>query len=484
MSDRLQPVSRAASRPRMLLWAAIVAYAAGFGSLSILRHRAFNTGRYDLGNMVQTVWNTAHGHFLQMTSGDGVQISRLAAHFDPILAAFAPLWWIWPSPEMLLVVQAIAVALGALPVFWLARKHLGSDYAGLAFALVYLLYPATEWLTLNEFHPVALACPLLLYAFWYLDEDRILPFAVFAAIAMTTKEEVGLVVAGMGIWYAIKRRPHAGTTIAGAGLLVSVLAIAVVIPHFNSGAASSFYGRYDAIGGSAGGIAKTAVTHPWTLFEQAFQHRDLHYLLHLLVPLSFLFVLSPLVLVAFLPEAALNQLSATPTQTSIHFHYLAAAIPPLVAATVLGAAALTRRFPTRTGAVLATAVAVAVAANWKLGAVPLWTVVPGGEDFQAHDWHFTDHDRIAERAIALVPAHAVVSSTNVLGAHLSARRRVLSLPKLGDATWVVADETRSSYADRVAPLPSAAALVRLRQNPAWRLVFEDDGVLVFHKRST
>jgi uncharacterized membrane protein len=470
-------------KPRVLLWAAIFAYAAGFGSLSILRHRAFNTGRYDLGNMVQTVWNTAHGHFLQMTSGDGVQISRLAAHFDPILAAFAPLWWIWPSPEMLLVVQAIAVALGALPVFWLARKHLGSDRAGLAFALVYLLYPATEWLTLNEFHPVALACPLLLFAFWYLDEDRLLPFIVLAAISMTTKEEVGLVVAGMGVWYAVKRRPRAGTAIAGGGVLVSAVAIAVVIPHFNAGAESSFYGRYDAIGGSAGGIAKTAVTHPWTLFEQAFQHRDLHYLLHLLAPLSFLFVLSPLALVAFLPEAALNQLSATPTQTSIHFHYLAAAIPPLIAATVLGAAALTRRLPTRTGTVLVTAVAVAVAANWKLGAVPLWTVVPGGEDFQAHDWHLTAHDRIANRAIALVPADAVVSSTNVLGAHLSARRRVLSLPKLGDATWVVADEIRSSYADRVAPLPSAAALVRLRQNHAWRLVFEDDGVLVFHKRS-
>jgi uncharacterized membrane protein len=470
-------------KPRVLLWVAVAAYAAGFGSLSILRHRAFNTGRYDLGNMVQTVWNTAHGHFLQMTSGDGVQISRLAAHFDPILAAFAPLWWIWPSPEMLLVVQAVAVALGAVPVFRLARKHIGSERAGLAFALVYLLYPATEWLTLNEFHPVALACPLLLFAFWYLDEGRLLPFAIFAAVAMTTKEEVGLVVAGMGVWYAAKRRPRAGAAIAGAGLLVSAIAVTVVVPHFNSGAESSFYGRYDAIGGSAGGIAKTAVTHPWTLAEQAFQGRDLRYLLHLLVPLSFLFLLSPLALIAFLPEAALNQLSATPTQTSIHFHYLAAAIPPLVAATVLGAAALVRRFPARTGAVLVTAVAVAVAANWKLGAVPLWTVVPGGEDFQAHDWRVTAHDRIAERAIGLVPAGAVVSSTNVLGAHLSARRRVLSLPKLGDATWVVADETRSSYADRVAPLPSASALVRLRRNPDWRLVFEEDGVLVFHKRS-
>jgi uncharacterized membrane protein len=470
-------------RPKALLWAAIAAYAAGFASLSILRHRAFATGRYDLGNMVQTVWNTAHGHFLQMTSGDGVQISRLAAHFDPILAAFAPLWWIWPSPEMLLTVQALAVALGALPVYRLAHKHLGTDRAGLGFALVYLLYPATQWLTLNEFHPVALACPLLLFAFWYLDEDRLAAFAAFAAVAMTTKEEVGLVVAGMGVWYAVRRRPRAGTVIAASGLLVSVIAVAVVIPHFNAGAESAFYGRYDAVGGSAGGIARTAVTHPWTLFEQAFQRRDLHYLLHLLLPLSFLFLLSPLLLVAFVPEVALNQLSSTQTQTSIHFHYTAAAIPPLVAATVLGAAALARRLPGRMPAIVVTAVVVAVGANWKLGAVPLWTAVPGGEDFQAHAWHVTAHDRIAERAIALVPPGAVVSATNVLGAHLSARRRVLSLPELGDATWVVADETRSSYADRVAPLPSAAALVRLRERPDWRLVFEEDGVLVFHRSS-
>src|SRR6476620_2211484 len=205
---RLDPI--APVRPNTPHWAAIASYAAGFASLSILRHRAFNTGRYDLGNMVQTVWNTAHGHFLQMTSGDGRQISRLAAHFDPILAAFAPLWWIWPSPEMLLVVQAVVVALGALPVFWLANKHLRSDRAALGFALVYLLYPATQWLTLNEFHPVALSTPFLLFAFWYLDEDRLVPFAIFAVLAMTTKEEIGFVVAGMGIWYAIRRRTRPG----------------------------------------------------------------------------------------------------------------------------------------------------------------------------------------------------------------------------------------------------------------------------------
>jgi uncharacterized membrane protein len=474
-------VSHLPVRARPLLWTAIAAYAAGFGSLSILRHRAFNTGRYDLGNMVQTVWNTAHGNFLQMTSGDGRQISRLAAHFDPILAVFAPLWWIWPSPELLLTAQAIGIALGALPVFWLAEKHLGSEQAGVAFALAYLLYPATEWLTLNEFHPVALACPLLLFAFWYLEEDRLVPFALFAVLAMTTKEEIGFVVAGLGVWYAVRRRRLAGTAVAGVGVLVSALAIAVVIPHYNAGAESAFYGRYDAIGGSAGGIAKIAVTRPWRLLEEAFQGGDVHYLLHLLLPLALLFLFAPLVLLAAVPELTLNVLSATPTQTSIHFHYVAGAIPPLVIASVLGAAALARRLPARAGTVAAVAVAAALLANWKLGAMPLWGAVPGGEDYQKADWQLTEHDRIAAQAISVVPRHAVVSATNVLGAHLSARRRVLSLPKLSDATWVVADETRSSYADRSAPVPAAAALVRLRRSPDWRLVFERDGVLVFRR---
>src|SRR5213595_4323542 len=110
--------------PKVLLWSAIAAYAAAFSALSVLRHRASQTGRFDLGNMVQAVWSTAHGHPLRMTDLHGDQISRLAAHVDPILVLFAPLWWLWPSADMLLAAQAIAISLGALPTFWLARKHL------------------------------------------------------------------------------------------------------------------------------------------------------------------------------------------------------------------------------------------------------------------------------------------------------------------------------------------------------------------------
>jgi uncharacterized membrane protein len=473
-------VRPALRRPRahVLLAAVIAAYAAGFSALSVLRHDAFFTGRFDLGNMVQAVWSTAHGDPLRMTDLHGDQISRLAAHVDPILVLFAPLWWLWPSPNMLLVVQAVVVALGAVPVFLLARKHLGSARAGLGFALAYLLYPATGWLTLNEFHPVALATPLLLFAFWYLDEDRLFPFALFAIAAAACKEEIPLVVAGFGIWYALaRRRVLAGTAIAAVAGLWAAVAIAVVIPHYNAGAESDFYGRYSEVGGSAGGIVTTLFTHPLRIAEAAFSARDLHYLLDLVAPLAGLCLLAPLVLVAALPELAINLLSATTTQTSIHFHYTAGLIPPLVIGAIFGAKRLSRR----TSYVAAAVVLAALAGNYRLGPIPGWRHVPSGQSFQATAARVTDHDRIAASALDLIPGDAVVSATNTLGAHLSARRRVLSFPFVEDATWIAADETQPGYADRYAPLPTAVQLAALRRNPEWTLVFQQDGILVFHR---
>jgi uncharacterized membrane protein len=473
---------RAGPSPRVLLWVAIGAYAAGFAALSVLRDRALNTGRFDLGNMVQAVWATAHGHPLRVTDLNGDQISRLAAHTDAILVLFAPLWRVWPSADMLLTVQAAAVALGALPVYRLAQRHLGSPKAALGFALVYLLYPPVQWLTLNEFHPVALATPLLLFAFDALDRDRLRLFAVYAALAVLTKEEIGLVVAGMGIWYALsRRRVRTGVAIAAAGALVSAVAIGVVIPHYNDGASSSFYSRYGDVGGSPGGILKTAVTHPLRLVTTAFDHRGVHYLVDLVVPLLVLGAAAPLALVVAVPELALNLLSTTPTQTSIHYHYTAGIIPALIVAAVLGAARLLRGRLWLAAPLAGAAVAAMLVTNYALGAVPLWRYVPGGETYQATASRVTAHDRVAARALRLIPPGVVVSASNNLGAHLSARRRVLSLPFVQDATWVAADETQPGYADRMAPVPAEEQLVWLRRNPAWKLVFQEDGIVVFRR---
>jgi uncharacterized membrane protein len=469
----------AADRAKALLWTAIGAYAVGFSALSVLRYRSFETGRFDLGNMVQAVWSTAHGHPLQVTNLRGQQASRLAAHVDPILVVFAPLWRVWPSPSLLLTAQAVVVALGALPLFWLARKHLRSQRAALGFALAYLAFPATQWMTLNEFHPVALACPLLLFAIWYLDEDRLLPFAAFAVVAALTKEEVPLVIAGLGVWYAIAhRRRSVGAAIALAGIAATVVAVQVVIPHFNNGSESSFYGRYDAVGGSAAGIVRKAFTDPGRLLSVAFDHRGTHYLIDLLLPLAALPLLGPLMLIALLPELALNMLSSVDAQSSIHFHYTAAEIPILFAAAVLGVA----RFARRTEVAAAIAVVAAVVGNFLLGPIPLWRFVPGGETLQAKAAQVSEHDRIAERALEVVPANAPVTATNSLGSHLSERRRIFSFPYVGQAQWVAVDERKPSLGDHNSGREGLDRIKELRRDSRFRLVFTEDGVLVFRRR--
>jgi uncharacterized membrane protein len=462
-------MARADRRAPLAVWAAAAAFAAGFGALSMLRHRAFETGRFDLGNMVQAVWFTAHGHPLRVTNLNGDQALRLGAHLDPVLILFAPLWWIWPSPDLLLVAQSIAIAFGALPVYWLAHKHIGSRRAGIGFALAYLLYPPTTWLALNEFHPGGLAMPALLFAFWYLDEDRIVPFAGFALFAASCREDIPLVLAGYGVWYALARgRRAAGAWIAAAGVTWSAAAIGIVIPHFGGGQ-TAFAGRYSE--------ARADALHPLALFRLAFDHAGANYLLDLVLPLAGLCLLAPIALAA-VPAIALNLLSATPTQSSIHFHYTAAEIPPLVIAAVLGAARLheRRRLPVAT-----IALSAALLGNYALGAIPVWSEFPGGESLQARAAIVSGHDRVIARALKLIPPRAAVSATNSLGAHLSARSRILSFPYIQDATWVAVDESRPGYADRLAPLPTAVQVVWLRRNPAWRVVFERDAVIVFKR---
>src|SRR5919204_2637769 len=110
------------------------AYALVFGVAAVLDYVGFRSAGYDLGNNVQAIWNTAHGRLLETTSEYGRQFSRLGWHVDPLLVLFAPVWLIWSSPVILLVVQAAAVSAGALPVYWLGPNHPRSDRAPPPFA--------------------------------------------------------------------------------------------------------------------------------------------------------------------------------------------------------------------------------------------------------------------------------------------------------------------------------------------------------------
>ena len=336
---RLMQAARADAHV-LVVWAAMTAWSVVMFATVRDDYRGYRLGRFDLGNMTQAVWSTAHGSFLDSTDITGQQATRLASHVDPILTLLVPLWLLAPSPLTLATAQVVAVALGALPVFWLGRRHLSSPRLAVLLAGAYLLYPWLSWTTLDAVHPVTFAIPLLLYAVWFLDIDRLGPFVVCAVLAASCGELLGLTIGALGAWYALARRRRvAGFVIAAGGVAWTFVALLVVVPAF-SGGASDFYGFYKTVGGSPAGIVKSAFTDPLAILGQLFDPDVLLFLIALAAPLAGLFLLAPALAAVALPQLALNALADPAGPIDPRQHYLAAMLPFLVAATVSGIARL------------------------------------------------------------------------------------------------------------------------------------------------
>ena len=475
--------------------AAALLFAAVYALLSWLKYRAYMDARFDLGNMVQAVYNTAHGHFLEITTGDVQprQMSRLGSHVDPILALFALPWLVWPSPVMLLVAQAAIVATGAWPAYRLGARSTRDPTAGALLAGAYLLYPALGFLVLNEFHPVALATPLLLWAFLAMEEDRWVWAAVFLVLAAACKETVPLVIAFMGAYFAVRKRSVWPLVVTAVGIAWFAVAVWVVIPHFN-GDQSAFIARYGDYGDGAGAVAKNAVLHPAQTWADVTSSSNLRYWLRLLWPLGFASLLSPLTTLIALPEYALNALSATVFQRRIEFHYTALEIPFLFAAAVFGVMRLWRwlggafRKPERLmkgervqRSTLALLVLLfALAGNYVLGPLPF--SLPGAA-YDGADYAKTSHDVALDEAVAMIPDGAVVSANNNVGAQLAARRVAYIFPYFARADWVVVDTRHPFFYDKEDEEMHSLALGRLVLDPDFQSVFAKDGVYVFKRVS-
>jgi uncharacterized membrane protein len=445
-----------------------LSYAAVFFAAAASNYLFFFTPRFDLGNMIQVVWSTAHGHFLQMSDPTGLKMSRLGAHFDPFLMLLVPLWWLYPSPLMLLAAQALAVASGAFPVFWLARKHLQSTRFAAVFVVAYLLYAPTQFNTFAPFgvHAVSFAIPLILYAVWFMDEGRMIAFGLCAGVAATTKEEMAAAVGGLGIWYAIRRGHRtAGFAMFVSGLALSLIIFESVIPHFAPGRSDPFAGRYTAVGGTPLGIVRSAFTDPTALMHQAATWHHVGYLALIFGPFLGLWALEPLMLVGALPDLAINLLSSHASQTNVTGHYTAGIAPFIVSASIFGAARLRRK---RYVPIALAAVACLLALISPLAYAT--RSLDSGKGKQVSAMH---------RAIRVIPPGAPASATRSLGGDVSTRPVLSVFPSVARAQWVLIGP--------ISPLDDEGAfqagLARLSRGLVWIKVFDEAGIKVFKRRN-
>lgn len=307
--------------------------ASAYAVFAITCYAQYRTAGYDLGIFDQAVRAYAHLRPPVATlKGDGYDI--LGDHFDPIVAVWAPLYWLWDDVRMLLVGQAVVVAAAIFPVQRFAARRVGAPWSNLLTAGFALGWPV-QTLVNFDVHEVALAVPLLAWAVDALDRRSDRELLVVAGLLLLAREDMGLVVAVLGlVRLARAGRRWLGVVLVVGGLVVFALVTAVLMPHLApTGSAARLQLQYSHLGAGPGGILLGALRHPFhTLSQLVTPPVKVGTLLALLAPLAFLPLGSPYALLA-LPMLAGRFLSDRPLTWQTGFHYDA----PIWAVLVLAA---------------------------------------------------------------------------------------------------------------------------------------------------
>jgi uncharacterized membrane protein len=396
-------------------------YIALFTYWTVRNHDGFGTYAFDFGIYDQGLW------LLSRFKAPFITImgrNLFGDHTSFILLPLVPVYWVFPSAKVLLVAQAAALGIAAVPVFLIAREKLASEALGAAFAVAFLLHPALGWTNLEQFHPDVFEVPLLLFALWFMVKHRWVGFAVCVGALLLVKEDVPLLVFALGIYVAVRHDRRVGVVTSVAAALYFVVAVWGVLRALNGvGTLNAWRIPF----GGPGGLLRTTFLEPGTLAEYVLQPDRTWYLWQMLVPFAGLSLAAPGVLLIAAGPLASNLLTTFYYQYDIHYHYGTLILPVLVMAAIFAVAKA--RTAAWRGALVGAVMGTSLVAAYLWGPTPLSRSPAVIAD---PAWPTVAH---LERAVDLVPDDAVVSAHYASVPHLDHRERIYMFPTPWRATY-------------------------------------------------
>lgn len=454
-------------------WTWVLFYTAALTSASAFRFQDWFATGFDLGIFQQGLWGILHQGLGAYSSILGRPILADAASL--VLPALAPLFALGGT-GFLFVLQSFALGLG---FWWLLR--IGEDLGCNArvsrlVGILYLFYPALIAANLYDFHPDALAVPLLLAAYHYGLRGRWVAYAVVVAAALLVKDMVAIAVVGLGLSLVFGPGPGrraVGAVTVVAALAWGVFAVAVFIPWLSHQTMSQWVQYYGQYGATPAAGVRYFLHDPEALAGWVKEIRSWEYLIWIGGPLAgwvvwvrrwnwggWRFALGAF----FILET--NLLSRFPSQTSPFDEFSLFVIPSLFVA----ALAVLRRVD-------------GVTARLRLGVVGIGALFLVVMAYHLHEttWR-TAPPNVAEleAAAELIPPRAPVVAQNFVMPHLATRAKLYDTNQLGTislarGTYVVLDERYSTGNTS----PRTVQLWTRYLGKHARTVYTGDGVAVF-----
>ncbi|MDO8537770.1 MAG: DUF2079 domain-containing protein [archaeon] len=457
------------------------------GWMLMQSYYAFNIPAPDLWIFNQSFWNSLHGSFMYSTR---LHANFLGDHFALFLLALLPVYALIQSPIMLMLLQTAFIALSVVPIYLIAKKQFDCKFAGFSFAAAFLAFPALTFIALRHFHPIALSIPLLLFAFYFFQENKIKHFFAFIFLSLFVQETVALTVFFFGLWIAFSRKnKKIGLTTSAIALIYFIAVIFFIIPSISGMPyryLSSNSPLYANFGSTPIEIISNIILNPVNTFSIILSPQKIGYLASLFISSAWLSLFSLPLLLVVIPVFAQNLLSSVPNQASIYFHYNAEIVVFLFLSAIFGLQNLINFFTKwfdkkmllRSG-LFAILVASLLGAVF-LGSTPLSLVdpLPMPTTFEPKDYSISAHDTIVWKAISMIPAEANVRTESLILVQTSSRAENDYFPyQYEKADYILLDQSIPSHDSAMFP----EKVQELRNNKSFQLIFEKDKVLLFKK---
>lgn len=403
--------------PRALFVAMVVWYFVQFSVLVWKRHEYFGTFDYDLGMYDQGIWLLSQGRGFMTVRGMHV----FGHHANLGYLFFVPAYWLGAGPHFLNLMNTLAVTAGAVPLYFLGRRGLRSDWAGLILAGTYLFHFIPQWMIQETFHPENFAAAFLLGAFYFATTGAWRWYWVCTVLALIWKEDVGLYVVMMGVvvYFVFgARRVGVWTTLAGAAWFL--FATRAIIPFFSPEGAV-FDNLFGALGSTATEVVRNSIAHPTMVGRILGDHGAEQGAIRIIRPYGYVPLGAPHIMLMGLPQHIINFLSAQNFTWNPEAHYV---MLPFTSATLAAARTVMTRSRVWLGWVLLGVMVIGVASTQEQGTGP-WT-----DRSRTGIWPTVDTPANADlrRVMKLIPDDAVVSTSYYVVPHLAHRPEIYTFP--------------------------------------------------------
>ncbi|MCR4407342.1 MAG: DUF2079 domain-containing protein [Anaerolineae bacterium] len=466
-----------------------VIYFLTFTTLACARHANFRTHALDTGTMDQAAWNTIHGRILERTplEQDPQAIlyrdNRLVdGKLEVLFIAISALYWLWADPRLLFIVQTAFLAAGAMPLYILARDKTNSPLSAVALTAAYLVYLPLHYITMFEFHPSVLMVPFLFLALLGMERRSWPMYWLGLALALTCRVDAALAGLTLGVYLILARQRRQGLLTLAVCLAWLVLDFNVITPWVKQ--LYSFRGqdllarRFGETSGGPWGLIVHFLTHPTQFITSLLDREKLQTVFDLFMPLGFLPLLSPGLILPAIPILIINLLAESEWQSTIHAHYMAPVLPFLFAATASTIGQLGRRWKRQP---ITRFLASFVFINTLLVTI-FFSPYPPGKLFHWENYYQpSSYEENLQRIIALVPSEATVCAQSDIFPHLSHRQDIYLFPFIADAEYVIVDLDATAEKSPSGFHTFYAQVNELLENPEFGVIAQAGGVLLFRR---